>query len=314
MPCIELHILANKWHILKESTFYLNGNDGSSLPSLESSGAGGRPGNPGMNSGNFFGIAQQIVNGNLLTVQLKSGDGGDGQDGTGSPDVEPTFYPERIHVVRTAEDINRQSFQDRIQEYIDQHSNGIVTYYNSKNDKKFDFGVTVEDVKYNYEIKATQTCGPSGIGGSGGKGGYSGYYHFISTASPETAANKLPRVVKKIGSNGSAGDDGRNCVLYRRDVVADTNIVKLFDALYVQDTTFTSSLISIDENREQSMSIISQTFPNSPKSFDITPTLTAYKSVLQENFNNPTLLDIVQKTLKSIDSNEELDRLKELRD
>ena len=164
---IELHILANKWHILGNSTFNLNGHDGSPLPPLESPATAGEPGNHGINAGNFFGIANEIVNGNHLTVQLKGGNGGNGQDGTGSPDVEATFRSERIQQVRTADDINKQSFKDRILEHIGQRSNGIVSFCNSDNNKRFDFGVSLEDARFNYEIMPTETCGPSGIGGSG---------------------------------------------------------------------------------------------------------------------------------------------------
>lgn len=134
---------------------------------------------------------------------------------------------------------------------------------------------------------------------AGGKGGYSGYYHFISKESSE---NNLPIVIKRKGSNGDDGDDGRNCKLYRIDVDADTNIVRIIGLLYVQDTTFTTQLYSFDENREQRVSSISPIFPSLPKNLNITSTLTGYKQMLQEILINfPLISDIIQTTLNLID-------------
>ena len=107
----------------------------------------------------------------------------------------------------------------------------------------------------------------------------------------------------KNGDNGNAGENGKNCILYRKDIIADTNIVKLLFGVYVEDTHFNSRLTAIDENHKLIMTNATtfQSTPNSPRNLIITPTLTAYKRILQENLSKPPLLDIVQKTLTSIE-------------
>lgn len=88
---VQLNIFATTWHILQESTFYLNGIDGKLHPPLTSNGKAGKPGNHGTNAGHFFGLTYEVINGNLLRVELNGGNGGNGQDGTGNPDVDVIF-------------------------------------------------------------------------------------------------------------------------------------------------------------------------------------------------------------------------------
>lgn len=89
--CKQLNILADKWVVSAPATFNLSGIDGEAQTRPNYSGAAGQPGNVGMNGGNFLGLWKDIHNGDLLTVKLNAGNGANGQDGTGSDDVEPLF-------------------------------------------------------------------------------------------------------------------------------------------------------------------------------------------------------------------------------
>lgn len=55
------------------------------------SGRAGRQGNAGTDAGRFFGWANHVSNGHWLAVELIGGNGGNGQDGKGSPDVNVVF-------------------------------------------------------------------------------------------------------------------------------------------------------------------------------------------------------------------------------
>lgn len=88
---IELHILAHTFDVRQKSVFNLNGRNGEWQEKPKSKGTAGKSGNPGHNSGNFFGWANDVINGDSLTVTLNGGNGGNGQDGTGSDNIQAEF-------------------------------------------------------------------------------------------------------------------------------------------------------------------------------------------------------------------------------
>lgn len=87
----ELYILAKKWIISREATFDLSGLNGRKPAISTVKGSAGNPGEAGKNGANFFGLATEIINGELLTVKLNGGNGGEGQDGTASDNVRVIF-------------------------------------------------------------------------------------------------------------------------------------------------------------------------------------------------------------------------------
>lgn len=90
----ELKIFADEWKVLKATIFNLYGSDGEereAQPQAELAGRAGNPGDVGKNAANFFGLANDIVNGDALRVCSFGGRGGDGQHGIGSDDVEPVI-------------------------------------------------------------------------------------------------------------------------------------------------------------------------------------------------------------------------------
>lgn len=89
---VELQIIAKIWDIRVPATFHLNGINGEPHAApTEKSGVPGKCGNPGTNAGNFIGYANEIINGNRLSIDLNGGHGGHGQDGAASPDVYVRF-------------------------------------------------------------------------------------------------------------------------------------------------------------------------------------------------------------------------------
>lgn len=98
----ELAILAYKWEIIKEATFYLNGTDERTKPQSpftttfdQRAGKAGEPGLPGGNAANFFGFFKEFQSNELnLHINTNGGIGGQGQDGSSaySSDVRITEY------------------------------------------------------------------------------------------------------------------------------------------------------------------------------------------------------------------------------
>lgn len=65
---IELNIFSSTFSVQHDATFYLNGKHGEFQSPPNSDGFPGRPGNVGLNAGNFFALTNNLVNGDLLTV------------------------------------------------------------------------------------------------------------------------------------------------------------------------------------------------------------------------------------------------------
>lgn len=87
----ELKIYAPKWSIQRAVTFNLIGIAGKNQEPPTENGTPGKPGTVGSNGGKFFGFANEMVNGELLTVVLNGGTGGVGQPGTGFTDFTVQF-------------------------------------------------------------------------------------------------------------------------------------------------------------------------------------------------------------------------------
>lgn len=97
---VQLEIIAPIWDVKKNSVFYLNGLNGEPLENQVNEGLGhaGRSGKSGTNAGNFIGWADEINNGDWLTIELNGGDGANGENGASSPDVAPTFNETLIEI------------------------------------------------------------------------------------------------------------------------------------------------------------------------------------------------------------------------
>lgn len=135
---LELHILANDWIIVQPATFRLNGFNGVSHAPLSINGMAGKSGNPGMNSGNFFGVANKVENGGSLTVELIGGNGGDGQDGTGSQDTQV------IHNEEDCFDKNKPLYVPYI---CDNSASDCRTFFKFRVCQKYPAGTRVESPK-----------------------------------------------------------------------------------------------------------------------------------------------------------------------
>lgn len=156
----ECQIFAHTWHIVREVSFDLIGLDGVNQEPLELKGSGGNAGRNGMNGGNFFGLASELINGEFLKVNLNGGNGGNGQDGAASDDIE-VFFNETEITDDTADlhDYYQRYFSDK--GYVpevsstDNYTSLYTAYVNGK------------EVNLNVRLHPLKCCGKTGLGGTG---------------------------------------------------------------------------------------------------------------------------------------------------
>lgn len=167
---VELHIFTNTFIVLQIATFVLNGKKGEAPQSPPDAYAmPGKPGNPGANSGNFFALANKIVNGELLTVQQIGGAGGNGQDGTGKPDFSVTFNHEKYSYT-SAGKWKAEDIKDHVMELVTEKSEGNQNVLETYSSCYIDHYALVDgavkcDIEFN--LPSSQCCGPTGSGGQG---------------------------------------------------------------------------------------------------------------------------------------------------
>lgn len=164
----ELQIFASTWNITQPVTFDLSGSDGARQEvrmEPEFSGTAGNNGNAGKDGGNFFGLANETINGDYLTVRCIGGNGGDGQDGVASDDV--------YVLLNVDDDIDNSSW----------FSNGDLHSYYKKyfDDRGYDSEISdIDDytslyavfahnkkASFNIRLHPRKCCGTTGIGGEG---------------------------------------------------------------------------------------------------------------------------------------------------
>lgn len=180
---IQLNILAHTWDIRQASTFRLNGANGTHQNPPIIDGTAGGPGKAGMNGGNFFGFANQVFDGKLLSVELNGGSGGQGQDGSGNQDYGHQFemdYCGNMDIGKEANKIrfNRQTFsftgkpREEAYEYAENcfRKKGYQ-FHRDLNNEGFhmdDKIIGSEGSTYrSYIIEPRRCCGAAGRGGEG---------------------------------------------------------------------------------------------------------------------------------------------------
>lgn len=159
----ELEILTDKWIVLNEFTFYLNGKDGKMIEAPNSLGTPGRPGNIGTNGKNFFGASNEIINGNLLTVNTNGGNGGMGQDGSGN-------FDQKVHLPDTSH-TGWIRFNDNVQSFYREYLTDWHQYAQSRSGSeslRYFAVLWLGTYKTNfYDVYPLECCGQIGLGGSG---------------------------------------------------------------------------------------------------------------------------------------------------
>lgn len=163
-----LNIFANKWEILKATTFNLKGTNAKAqrLRRPSTRGTGGKPGDSGSNSGNFFGLTNEIVNGNALTVNLIGGIGGQGQDGTSSNDIEATFTRQTLKTHPT-DAFEASEVISIFENFL--KKGGYKTEYISNQSDFSQCDTHGGNCTLRFLIYPLECCGRTGMGGSGKK-------------------------------------------------------------------------------------------------------------------------------------------------
>lgn len=161
----ELQIFANTWHIARPVTFELTASDGTNPEPMKFKGSAGNCGNAGINGGKFFGLGNEIINGEHLTVISNGGNGGDGQDALASDDINVTFNEDNDigdsgwFSTANLHNYYERYFKDR---GYDPDISGI-------NDNTSFYALFVHDKKasFNIRLHPRRCCGTTGKGGAG---------------------------------------------------------------------------------------------------------------------------------------------------
>lgn len=163
---IALHIFSTTFYVQQAATFHLNGKHGVGQSPPNSNGTPGKPGQLGMNSGNFFALANRIHNGELLTVQQIAGNGGVGQSGSGNADYSVTFDDsEDKHTNVGFADV--RNYQE---ERVDIKSYGhrdVSLQTGVKSVRYFALIAAGSNFVSEFLVTASRCCGLTGIGGPG---------------------------------------------------------------------------------------------------------------------------------------------------
>ncbi|XP_031631520.1 uncharacterized protein LOC116345903 [Contarinia nasturtii] len=202
MENVELHIFANKWNILQPVTFYLNGIDGTSHAPLTTNGTAGKAGISGTNSGNFFGVANEVISGELLTIEVIGGNGSNGQSGTGNQDLNIKWDKLGNNIVYSP----HEWYSDLIQ--FQSGAKIVTVTENSCEERMRDtFPLLQENVFYTHILFPTECCGATGKGGAAGLGGAFGYAEFHHL----TNRGLPPNINKSNGKQGLLGENAVTC-------------------------------------------------------------------------------------------------------
>lgn len=143
----ELKVYTPIWRVQRAVSFNLNGIHGAAHEPQPNRGTAGKPGNAGKNAGHFFAFADEVVNGQLLTVTLNGGCGGTGQDGTDSEDDTVQF------------------------QYMSQEDDNEGLWHSIS--PREDIRISIMLAQYNYEAinggyrLYSRCCGNTGSGGRG---------------------------------------------------------------------------------------------------------------------------------------------------
>lgn len=161
----ELQIFANTWNITQPTIFELCGSNGESHQQSRITGAAGQNGNAGLDGGNFFGLAKEIINGDYLTVILNGGNGGNGQDGAASDDVYALLNVDKDSAVSGW--FSNGDLQNYYKKYFEDR--GYGTEVTDINDYTSLYAVFVHDKKasFNIRLHPRKCCGTTGVGGAG---------------------------------------------------------------------------------------------------------------------------------------------------
>ncbi|KAJ6648957.1 hypothetical protein Bhyg_04189 [Pseudolycoriella hygida] len=310
----ELQIFANTWYVERPVTFDLSGSDGESQEAESEDGLAGNPGNDGMDGGNFLALANEVTGINYLTVISNGGNGGDGQEGTGSDDV--------YVLLNANSDLSNSGWfssgEDLVHHFKNYfNENGYISEINDINDHTSLYAVFVHNkkVSFNIRLHPWKCCGSIGMGGVGGLGGERGNLVFLHVGDSPSHDRESPTFVQIDGSIGKIGTDGRTCVTYALDVKVDIELKKVILIFLPLHHSFSTEFtilshtnssecppVFVSVNPEE----VNFSEPNNP--IENIPAVIGYKRFLLQNMRNASLIDVVQRTYKAIDENQDITR------
>ncbi|KAG4066107.1 hypothetical protein HA402_010309 [Bradysia odoriphaga] len=299
---IELQVMAPRWNIQKYARFLLNGNNGESYDKPAKEASGGMHGKPGLNGGNFFGWANVIINSDWLSVDVSGGRGGNGQDGTGSPDSTVKF--DEIGFSDSGAAGGRGTLSEYYHRYF-RHRGYDPRLLNSTGDvTSFNFFTIGLNVTHTFALHPSPCCGKTGAGGKGGFGGAGGSAHFIHSSSDNE--KHLPEIISNDGKNGDPGVDGRQCDTLKLILSVITEIDDNIFKFNLKNKFFDKQLRHHDECPIKSGMEFYPGNPRPPRerlhgSINFVPSLIEYNLYLLKNMNDPED-NVAQSTYEAINS------------
>ncbi|XP_055309665.1 uncharacterized protein LOC129573302 [Sitodiplosis mosellana] len=304
---VELQIFAPTWNVQEAATFYLNGIDGEPHPRLEYDGRAGKRGNMGTHAGNFFGVANDVFNIEQLTIELNGGNGGNGQDGTGSPDATVSF-DRTTHDGKGSID-PRNTDPDNYYRRFFRENGYDAELKDSKINTYFYVLFAQTNIFHSFRLYSNGCCGKTGVGGYGGLGGKSGQSSFLYTKAAffsEEYLNYQPKIKRSDGSDGVKGQTAKVCESLALDLKIDTHLdeapafwsfySKFHSKNYIHnprcsssgDYAFDNTIISIPKYSNEEV--------------HVAEAIVEYKKFLLESMNNPILVDGIRKAYDILDS------------
>ncbi|XP_037051928.1 uncharacterized protein LOC119085609 [Bradysia coprophila] len=307
----ELKIFTNIWNNTQPVVFDLSGSNGASQQA-SINGLAGQPGKNGTDGGNFFALANKIINGDYLTVKSDGGNGANGQDGGTSAD---------IFVLLNVDNDNYPSgwfssggdLYDYYKRYFD--NRGYNAEISEVDDYTSLYAVFVHEKKasFNVRLHPQKCCGTTGIGGVGGFGGRRGNFQFKYTGNNNTEST--PKFVGNDGFNGKPGKDGKLCENLALDVHIAAELKRVVFIAFPLHYSLSSHFNVLNHTKSSKCSPVyvssNETTVSSASSEPtqietVSSGILSYKKFLLENMNNDTLTTMVQEAYRAIDENQEI--------
>lgn len=291
---ITFIVAAPTIEVIDERKINLRGRDGGSHerqnayngnPNGNRNGNNGLAGLPGGPGSHFFGIAQNVINFDHLTVRVQGGNGGPGQNGGhGTSGITGTTFDlskEKIH--RNGD--------------IDGHNVILRRLIHPPASESY-LGNGTQEVALG--VKGTNG-GDGGNGGVGGKGGYPGVYAFLDLKVQKCEKKEIFRDVSP-GRSGRDGKGGRGGIAGYpgSDVILELYFTQGDDVLIKNKEYHEQQELLDGQNGLNGMSTKGERKPQEHPHWQNFPyTIDRFNAFLKTNVHMSTNIDMLHKVIEN---------------
>ncbi|RZF40842.1 hypothetical protein LSTR_LSTR003352 [Laodelphax striatellus] len=217
---VNMFIAAPKWVVIGQRRIVLSGKSGPQANHSYDDGENGKPGLPGDNSGSFFGIGLQFLNGENLYIEMNGGRGGHGSNGAKGAKGDNGrdageilglgLYSDKDKILTFNEGFESDALESGL--LIVAEERKLIMAYCPPDDKEVSTRVGL--------VRKEGECGveghPGGLGGEAGIGGFAGDMQLVELGdvSRINIQNKTGSFGTRgsKGENGDKGEDGVECI------------------------------------------------------------------------------------------------------